>query len=263
MQNVGPSNAGGLGGLGRSSGFSPRAFQLRAGALLGAVLVPLVLLLPASGAGGALEAQLRQAGRGTSSSGWASSSSADILMVLVAAGIAALIFLELQQPRSREWLLATAALAFVLVGLSWPETRGSGALGVGLRFGAYLQLIWAIGIAVALVLAVRDPTPRGPVTGPLLGGLGGGTGATPGPVTTPGTSGAAGPASPAPGDQGSRPAPAPASTAAAADDGATRVDGPADGGAVPRLDAGWYADPQGEKRLRYFDGTTWTSHTAD
>ena len=27
--------------------------------------------------------------------------------------------------------------------------------------------------------------------------------------------------------------------------------------------ADWYPDPQGEKRLRYWDGSAWTSHTAD
>jgi hypothetical protein len=27
--------------------------------------------------------------------------------------------------------------------------------------------------------------------------------------------------------------------------------------------ADWYPDPRGEKRLRYWDGTQWTDHTAD
>lgn len=27
--------------------------------------------------------------------------------------------------------------------------------------------------------------------------------------------------------------------------------------------AGWYADPHGQKRLRYWDGSDWTEHTAD
>lgn len=31
----------------------------------------------------------------------------------------------------------------------------------------------------------------------------------------------------------------------------------------PPTPADWYPDPHGEKRLRYFDGTSWTSHTAD
>jgi hypothetical protein len=30
----------------------------------------------------------------------------------------------------------------------------------------------------------------------------------------------------------------------------------------PRLAAGWYDDPRGEARLRYWDGQTWTEHTA-
>ena len=27
--------------------------------------------------------------------------------------------------------------------------------------------------------------------------------------------------------------------------------------------ADWYPDPRGEKRLRYWDGSQWTDHTAD
>ena len=27
--------------------------------------------------------------------------------------------------------------------------------------------------------------------------------------------------------------------------------------------AGWYQDPQGQKRLRYWDGSAWTEHTSD
>jgi len=31
------------------------------------------------------------------------------------------------------------------------------------------------------------------------------------------------------------------------------------GGQAP----GWYSDPQGQKRLRYWDGSSWTEHTSD
>lgn len=31
----------------------------------------------------------------------------------------------------------------------------------------------------------------------------------------------------------------------------------------PAMPADWYPDPQGKARLRYFDGTNWTDHTAD
>ena len=34
---------------------------------------------------------------------------------------------------------------------------------------------------------------------------------------------------------------------------------PPSGGQAP----GWYSDPQGQKRLRYWDGSAWTEHTAD
>jgi hypothetical protein len=34
---------------------------------------------------------------------------------------------------------------------------------------------------------------------------------------------------------------------------------PPSGGQAP----GWYSDPQGQKRLRYWDGSSWTEHTSD
>ena len=33
-------------------------------------------------------------------------------------------------------------------------------------------------------------------------------------------------------------------------------------GAVAAAPAGWYQDPQGQARLRYWDGRAWTEHTA-
>jgi hypothetical protein len=33
--------------------------------------------------------------------------------------------------------------------------------------------------------------------------------------------------------------------------------------AQPAAPAGWHADPWRQKRLRYWDGTQWTGHTAD
>jgi hypothetical protein len=32
---------------------------------------------------------------------------------------------------------------------------------------------------------------------------------------------------------------------------------------VTDIPAGWYTDPQGQARLRYWDGAAWTAHTAD
>ncbi len=32
---------------------------------------------------------------------------------------------------------------------------------------------------------------------------------------------------------------------------------------TPRLDAGWYVDPQSPQRLRYWDGQAWTSQVMD
>ena len=33
--------------------------------------------------------------------------------------------------------------------------------------------------------------------------------------------------------------------------------------AADEVPAGWHPDPHGERRLRYWDGTGWTEHTAD
>jgi hypothetical protein len=38
---------------------------------------------------------------------------------------------------------------------------------------------------------------------------------------------------------------------------------PPAGIAAPAVPADWYPDPKGEKRLRYWNGTAWTDHTAD
>jgi hypothetical protein len=38
------------------------------------------------------------------------------------------------------------------------------------------------------------------------------------------------------------------------------------GGGAPGgqpTEAGWFPDPQGQARLRYFDGSSWTAHTSD
>jgi hypothetical protein len=54
------------------------------------------------------------------------------------------------------------------------------------------------------------------------------------------------------------PTPVAAPPAAAAPTPAVPADPPPPGGA-----ADWYPDPRGEKRLRYWDGSQWTHHTAD
>jgi hypothetical protein len=74
------------------------------------------------------------------------------------------------------------------------------------------------------------------------------------PAPTPGFAGP-----PSPGALGAAPPPtAPARPEAAP---AAPAAPPAGGG--PGQPAGWYPDPQGRARVRYWDGSTWTDHTSD
>jgi uncharacterized protein DUF2510 len=103
---------------------------------------------------------------------------------------------------------------------------------------------WALGVFLLwivffpLYLVKRGSAPRK-----------GATAEAPGPISPPAAGPIAGVASPPP------PPPArPAGTAATALDPAPPIAGPP---------AGWYADPRGQSRLRYWDGAAWTEAAAD
>ena len=116
------------------------------------------------------------------------------------------------------------------------------AVDVGRSIGIFLALLSTIGIVVGSFLSARE---RGEAVPGVDGGLGTGTGG--GPLG--GGQPAAGAGQPAGG--------APAATAAPAASGA-----PAGaGGGNPAPD--WYPDPQGQARLRYWDGSQWTDQTAE
>jgi hypothetical protein len=121
---------------------------------------------------------------------------------------------------------------------------GGVSVEVGRSFGIFLAFLAAIGITVGSFLSARE---RGEAVPGVDGGLGsfggaGGAGAGGGPL------GGGQPASAAP----ATPAGVGAASAGAADPG------PASG---PKAD--WYPDPQGQARLRYWDGSQWTDQTAD
>jgi hypothetical protein len=114
-----------------------------------------------------------------------------------------------------------------------------------IKFGFFLAAIGAGGILAGGILAERSPTlgvANPAAAGGPLDGLGSGGGF--------GGGGAPGAAPPAAAPPAAQPAPAAAQPQAAA---------PAAGGQP----ADWYPDPRGEKRLRYWDGSQWTDHTAD
>jgi hypothetical protein len=117
------------------------------------------------------------------------------------------------------------------------------------KIGFWLAALSSIAILAGGILAERSPSlgvanPAAP-GGPLAGvGPGSGSGGPPqaaAPAATPTPTGGAAPAAGAG---------APTSAAAAPQ-----------GGAGTKAD--WYPDPRGEKRLRYWDGSQWTDHTAD
>jgi hypothetical protein len=121
------------------------------------------------------------------------------------------------------------------------------------KIGLILAAIASVAILAGGMLAERNPSlgvanpaaAGGPLAGVTQGGGGGGSGPPPA-ASTPAATPAAAPAQPA--------AQTPTSAGAAASAA------PA-GGAGAKAD--WYPDPRGEKRLRYWDGSQWTDHTAD
>ena len=195
---------------------------------------------------------------------------------LAAAGIAAAnLFgaaasLPPQVTSVQRWLGAVPALlaiAFII-----EIVAGDGEI----EFGGFLSVIAALVLLAGTIMLVRpDLAARvneataglgGGGSGPGAGAVGPGPGATPGagapgagpaaaapaptPAATPGPSSppSGGPAAPTPGSGPASPAPS------AEPGGQPESSGPA---------AGWYPDPQGQKRLRYWDGGRWTEQTAD
>jgi hypothetical protein len=196
-----------------------------------------------------------------SASGWDALGFIDILLFLIGAAAIALAVMRAMGMAARIpaptglVLLVLGALATLLVVfriLVIPD-GGVDGVDVGRSFGIFVALIAALATLVGGWLTWNDegrPTsasagagsPGGGAVGP---GQGGGYGAP--PSGAPVGSSAAPPAS--------APAAAAGPPAGAA---ATGADAPPPGGK-----ADWYPDPRGQKRLRYYDGTSWTDHVAD
>jgi hypothetical protein len=201
-------------------------------------------------------------------SGWTVLSFIDILLfiiALVAVGVA-VARMAGAMPRAAVspglLVLALGVLAVLLVLFRIIDIPGGGdvadvpGVDLGRSFGIFLSLLASLGVAAGgWLLWNEEGKPRpGAVTGgaatpvgagPAGGGGGYGQAATPPASTGPATPAAASPAASAP-------------AAAPAGAGSGGVDAPPAGGA-----ADWYPDPRGEKRLRYWDGSQWTHHTAD
>jgi hypothetical protein len=213
-----------------------------------------------------------------SGSGWEALGFIDILLAICALVAIAVAVMRMMGvlPRNLpvtpgQILLLVGGLATLLVLfriLSIPHGDVPDLPGVnidfGREFGIFLALIAAAAMAVGGFLTWGEegrPAPgqtgAGGATGPGGGPLGAGQ-----PYGgQPGGAAAQPPVSAGP--------PAGGAVGGPAAGGATSVGTPAGGGAAgePAPPAGgkadWYPDPRGQKRLRYYDGTRWTEHTAD
>jgi hypothetical protein len=147
--------------------------------------------------------------------------------------------------------LGVIALLLVLFRLLSIPDEGAGDLpgvDVGRSFGIFVALIAAIGVTVGGWLGWNEegrPSPGAAGTGAGAGPLGAG-------AQQPG-----GPAQP-PQQEYAQPPAAATTPPAQATGGQAGSWPPPAGGA-----ADWYPDPSGQKRLRYWDGSAWTDHTAD
>jgi hypothetical protein len=189
-----------------------------------AVAVPLLMLLKYLGSDG------------DDRSAWKLLERADIVALVFCALAVALLLVSLLNHR-RSLDIAAAGLLFAVFGLmlTFPLELTAQSDDVGVKIGGYLVPIFAlIGAGAAVYAAELVPGGRG-------GGGGGGgdaalagVGRGPSPTFTTPIGGGA----PAPSGQ---------------------PQAPAGGGIAP----GWYDDPHGQARLRYYDGQNWTEQTSN
>ncbi len=196
-------------------------------------------------------------------SGWTVLSFIDILLFIVAiiavgVAVARMAGSIPRMPVSAGLLvLAAGIIATLLVLFRIIDTPGdagvfeSSAVDVGRSFGIFISFLASLGVAAGGWMTWNEegkPRPSGAAAGRPAAG------AQPPAGGYQQQAAAAPPAAAAP----AAAAPAAAVPAAAAAPAAGAADAPPPGGA-----ADWYPDPRGEKRLRYWDGSQWTHHTAD
>ena len=189
-----------------------------------------------------------------SASGWEIFSFVDIVLAVIGAATAAYATATIVgsapsfpwlRPSILKWL-GVISLTIVLTYVFEADN---------LAFGAFLGIVAALAILAGGILVERpDLAARVEAAAESLGGQPGARGAPPPPAAPPPGSDApttrVQPPPATPSAPSAPPAPASSSPAAAP---ARETGGPP---------AGWYPDPQGEARLRYWDGSGWTGQTS-
>jgi Protein of unknown function (DUF2510) len=205
-------------------------------------------------------------------SGWESLGFIDILLFIVAViavGLAVVRALNVTLPRLPATtgfiVLVAGAIATLLVLFRIISTGDLGVPRLGdfadisRSFGIFVAFLAAAGVTVGGWLSWNEegrPMPGG------AGGAGAPGGAPLGAGAPPYGAGQPQAATPPQQETYAQPAgggAAPAAQQPAAGAGAAPAQSDAPAGAK----ADWYPDPRGEKRLRYWDGSQWTDHTAD
>jgi pyruvate/2-oxoglutarate dehydrogenase complex dihydrolipoamide acyltransferase (E2) component len=198
--------------------------------------------------------------------GWESFTLADIVLLVIAVAAIALGAAHATgQAASLPDFLRLSLLKWIgtvalTISFFFALELTSGQFEADVKFGAILAVLGSAAILAGGIL--NDRPDLAAKLNEATAGLGGGPSAGPGPGASPGpgTPAVGAPpatpaAQPAPAAEPQQPATAPQPAATpAAESAAAESSGPA---------PGWYPDPQGQKRLRYWDGSRWTEQTAD
>ena len=205
---------------------------------------------------------------GFSQSGWESASFIDIVLFVIGVlAVAYAVFEVTGRAGSVRYVSARPlqVLGIVATSLAWATIFEGSDQAIGL---------WLAGLSALAILAGGILAERSPESSLALGGGGARPAAGPGPAGGPGGGGFAPPpqapqqqpqATPPTAAQGGFGAPPQAPPGEQATT-ARQVPSAAQPGSPPPPPGGaadWYPDPLGEKRLRYWDGTQWTQHSAD